>query len=83
MEIKKLVRPNIAKLKPYTSARSQFLEGVLLDANENPFGSTVTFYNEELNRYPDPNQTELRKKLAEFLKLNVRIFFLELDQTKL
>lgn len=75
MEIEKLVRPNIAKLKPYTSARSQYLEGVLLDANENPFGSTVTFYNEELNRYPDPNQTELRNKLAEFLNINSKNLF--------
>lgn len=58
-----LVRPNIRKLVPYRSARDDFKEGVLLDANENPFQnpaeSTV-----ELNRYPDPHHTSLKAKLA-------------------
>ena len=56
-EINKLVRKNILSLKPYSSARDEFsgTDGVFLDANENPFG--------ELNRYPDPHQKELKKKL--------------------
>jgi histidinol-phosphate aminotransferase len=58
-EINKLVRKNILALKPYSSARDEFSgkDGVFLDANENPFG--------ELNRYPDPHQMELKKKLSE------------------
>jgi len=58
-EINKLVRKNILSLKPYSSARDEFsgTDGVFLDANENPFG--------ELNRYPDPHQKELKKKLSE------------------
>ena len=36
--IDKLVRKNIIKLKPYTSARGSFLDGILLDANENSLG---------------------------------------------
>jgi histidinol-phosphate aminotransferase len=57
INIKNLVRPNIIRLKPYSSARDEFsgLEGVFLDANENPYGT--------LNRYPDPYQKELKKKL--------------------
>jgi histidinol-phosphate aminotransferase len=35
--LERLVRPNIRELKPYHSARQDFLSGVLLDANENSF----------------------------------------------
>lgn len=61
MNIENFVRPNILRLKPYSSARSEFSssDGIFLDANENPFGT--------FNRYPDPNQTELKKKLS-FIK---------------
>lgn len=58
-DLNALVRENIRSLVPYSSARSEFSgeAKVYLDANENPNG--------ELNRYPDPIQHELRKKLAE------------------
>jgi len=66
--IKQLVRNNIRKLKPYTSARDSHLEGILLDANENSMGSVANDpRNLQLNRYPDPSQTELRVKLANYL----------------
>lgn len=56
-----LVRPNVAKLKPYSSARDEFqstgTEMVFLDANENPFQTDV-------NRYPDPQQRTLKAELA-------------------
>ncbi len=57
-ELNSLVRENILRLKPYSSARDEFKgkEGVFLDANENPFG--------RLNRYPDPNQSALKAELA-------------------
>jgi len=61
-EILTLVRSNIKSLIPYSSARSLYKEGVLMDANEspyNPFGDGV-----ELNRYPDSDNTELRSKLS-------------------
>ena len=61
-DIKKWVRPNVLAMKPYASARSEFMssgaEMILLDANENPFESGV-------NRYPDPQQQELKQVLAE------------------
>ena len=64
MNIESLIRENIRALKPYHSARQDFLSGILLDANENSFGSALTVDNLSLNRYPDPNQRELRKTLA-------------------
>lgn len=54
-----LVRPSIARLKPYSSARDEF-EGdsaVFLDANESPYDSGV-------NRYPDPLQRQLKQRIA-------------------
>jgi len=46
-------------LKPYSSARDEFagVQGVFLDANENPFPT-------EVNRYPDPHHLALKQKLA-------------------
>lgn len=56
-----LVRENVRKLKPYSSARDEYSsdgsEMVFLDANENPFENGV-------NRYPDPHQRTLRSLLA-------------------
>ena len=68
-QINKLVRKNILSLKPYSSARDEFSgsEGVFLDANENPFG--------QLNRYPDPHQKALKKRLSEIKKLPVEYIF--------
>ena len=59
MNLDKLVRPNISKLTPYSSARNEFTgaAAVFLDANENPF-------NEPYNRYPDPLQREVKERLA-------------------
>lgn len=58
-KLEQLVRRNIARLKPYSSARQEFTgeAQVLLDANENP-------YNAPLNRYPDPMQTALKEQIA-------------------
>ncbi len=55
-----LLRANILDLKPYSSARDEFSgeAAVFLDANENPF-------NVPYNRYPDPYQSELKKRIAE------------------
>jgi histidinol-phosphate aminotransferase len=71
MKLEKLVRKNILNLKPYTSARDQYQDGVLLDANENSFGSVIESETKNLNRYPDPHQKELRKALSEYLKIDM------------
>lgn len=62
-DIKKLLRPGIAALKPYSSARDEFTgqASVFLDANENSLGSPL---EEDFSRYPDPLQTPLRQALA-------------------
>jgi len=56
--LKNIVRKNILTLKAYSSARDEYTgeASVYLDANENPFGN--------LNRYPDPQQKELKKSLG-------------------
>tara|TARA_R110000751_G_scaffold2470_4_gene13189 strand:- start:3964 stop:4998 length:1035 start_codon:yes stop_codon:yes gene_type:complete len=61
--INNLVRANIKALKPYSSARDEFkgTADVFLDANENPFG--------DLNRYPDPQQKEIKDKLSAIKKV--------------
>ncbi|MGD1044833.1 MAG: histidinol-phosphate transaminase [Bacteroidota bacterium] len=64
MNIESLIRTNIRALKPYHSARQDFLSGLLLDANENSFGSVLVDDGLSLNRYPDPYQRELRTILA-------------------
>ena len=59
-ELSQLVRPNIWRLSPYSSARDEYSgheAKVFLDANENP-------YNQPLNRYPDPLQHEVKVLLA-------------------
>lgn len=61
-DINNLVRENVKQLKPYSSARDEFedfdtADMVFLDANENPFQSGV-------NRYPDPQQSNVKVVLA-------------------
>ena len=64
-QIESLIRANIRELTPYRSARDDFHEGVLLDANENSYGSPIR-HELALNRYPDPLQNELREAIADF-----------------
>ena len=79
MDIKSLVRKNIIELKPYTSARDIYdsSEGILLDANENSFGSTfVEFNGLKLNRYPDPHQKDIREVTSDYYSIPFEnIFF--------
>lgn len=70
MNIEAIVRPNILKLQPYKSARGANMNGILLDANENPLGAAIDDAGiEELNRYPDPNQFEMKDKLSNYLHI--------------
>ncbi|MDT7830610.1 histidinol-phosphate transaminase [Pricia sp. S334] len=60
--LNKVTRENLKKLKPYSSARDEYVADgspmVFLDANENPFENGV-------NRYPDPRQRRLKSALAQ------------------
>jgi histidinol-phosphate aminotransferase len=77
MNIEKLVRKNILDLKPYTSARQSHTDGILLDANENSFGTVAEDLNDlDFNRYPDPYQKLLRKKTGDYLGIpGTNLFF--------
>ena len=69
--LQELTRPNIWKLKPYSSARDEYkgyTASVFLDANENP-------YNTPHNRYPDPMQCELKTLLSKIKKSVSRTYF--------
>lgn len=70
-----ILRENIAKLKPYTSARDEYSgEGeVFLDANENPLGSATQHHH---NRYPDPLQIDLKTEISKIKNVPVEQIFL-------
>ncbi|PIE48562.1 MAG: histidinol-phosphate transaminase [Flavobacteriales bacterium] len=60
-KMKNIIRKNVENLQPYSSARDEFTdfskEMIFIDANENP-------YNTGLNRYPDPHQSDLKKRIS-------------------
>lgn len=66
----KLVRENVLKLTPYSSARDEYKgkTGIFMDANENPFG--------KLNRYPDPNQRDLKAAISKLKGITAERIFL-------
>ena len=67
MNIKKLVKPNIRKLKAYHAAEVPCK--IKLDANESPYGLKV-LGSVMTNRYPDPEAKELRSLAAKDLGVN-------------
>lgn len=58
-DINTLVRDTIKSMKPYSSARDEFKgeAEIFLDANENPYPTNY-------NRYPDPLQLQVKKRLS-------------------
>ena len=66
-------RKSLLKLKPYQSAREEYINDgrkmILLDANENPFETSV-------NRYPDPLQMELKSQIAIWRKVGLEQIYL-------
>src|SRR5690554_1418573 len=73
--INKFLRPHIATLTPYSSARDEYSgkEGIFLDANENPLGSIT---DKNYNRYPDPYQLALKQRIAEIKEVSSSRIFL-------
>lgn len=61
-DLNRLLRDNIRKMLPYSSARDEFKDAsadmIFIDANENPFSNG-------LNRYPDPQQSLVKVELAQ------------------
>jgi len=74
-DLNKLLRENIKKVVPYSSARDEYkgTEGIFLDANENAFGSAGS---PAYNRYPDPLQRELKEKIAALKRVKPEQVFL-------
>lgn len=74
-DLQDIIRPNIKNLSPYSSARDEFQgeASVFLDANENSFGSPT---NGDYNRYPDPMQMVVKKRLSEIKGVPVQNIFL-------
>jgi histidinol-phosphate aminotransferase len=65
-----LIRENIKSIKAYSSARDEYKDAnvsemIFLDANENPFENGV-------NRYPDPNQNNVKQLLSEIKGIDKR-----------
>lgn len=66
--INNIVRENIKSLQSYSSARDEYkdtsnFDMIFLDANENPFENGV-------NRYPDPQQNEVKKLLSKIKNID-------------
>ena len=71
MDIRELLRENIRTLAPYSTARDEYQGelGIYLDANENP-------YDNNYNRYHDPHQKNLKRRLAEIKGVPVEKIFI-------
>lgn len=69
--IEKIIRNNIFRLTPYSSAREEFKgkANIWLDANENP-------YETEVNRYPDPYQTAFKTEISNLKGINTNQIFI-------
>ncbi|KAF8156650.1 aminotransferase class I and II-domain-containing protein [Crassisporium funariophilum] len=75
-DIEKVIRPNILALQPYRCARDDYKEGILLDANENALGHSISSPNDslpsdlhstldlDLHRYPDPSHPAIKSRVA-------------------
>ena len=73
--LENILRNNVKKLIPYSSARSEF-EGdarIFLDANENSLGSIL---NNNFHRYPDPLQKKLKERIAEIKNVSTENIFI-------
>ena len=70
-----LVRENVKRLTPYSSARDDFHgeAKVFLDANENSLGSPLPKW---YNRYPDPHQLKVKERLSAIKRIPVNNMFL-------
>jgi histidinol-phosphate aminotransferase len=65
------IRKNILNLAPYSTARDEYDGplGIYLDANESP-------YDNSYNRYPDPHQRLLKKRLSQIKNVPVDNIFI-------
>jgi len=71
MDYSNIIRKNIQKLAPYSTARDEAQSGlsVYLDANESPYENGV-------NRYPDPKQRELKGTISKIKSVSPENIFI-------
>lgn len=71
MDYNQLIRENIKALKPYSSARDEYIDlaEIKLDANENP-------YDSGFNRYPDPYQNKLKEAISNIKSVKKKQLFI-------
>ena len=74
-DVQQLLRDNIRRLTPYSSARDEFTGQALinLDANENSLGSPLTKW---YNRYPDPYQHLVKEAISKIKGVPVQNIFI-------
>lgn len=74
-DLNNILRENIKKLTPYSSARDEFSgeAKVFLDANENSLGSPLTKW---YNRYPDPYQHQVKDAISVIKGITTEHIFL-------
>ncbi|KAJ3980387.1 histidinol-phosphate aminotransferase [Lentinula detonsa] len=76
-DIEQVIRPNILALHPYRCARDDYKEGILLDANENALGHSISaqsppdnassfdpMLDMDLHRYPDPSHDPIKQRIT-------------------
>ncbi|KAI6165909.1 pyridoxal phosphate-dependent transferase [Pisolithus thermaeus] len=78
-DIEKVIRPNILSLHPYRCARDDYQDGILLDANENSQGHSISLLGKteellsvldaNLHRYPDPSHDHIKARIAQLRSL--------------
>ena len=73
--VEHVIRPNILSLHPYRCARDDYSEGILLDANENALGPSLSIADDDpnkqldLHRYPSPTFEDIKTRIAEMRDL--------------
>ncbi len=74
-DLNQVLRENIKKLVPYSSARDEFSgeASIYLDANENSYGSPLPRW---YNRYPDPLQKKVKESLSRIKSVPAENIFL-------
>ncbi|PFH48081.1 hypothetical protein AMATHDRAFT_81935 [Amanita thiersii Skay4041] len=77
-DLSRVIRPNILALQPYRCARDDYQSGILLDANENALGHSISISDTstdflqpiastlslDLHRYPDPSHPDIKSRVA-------------------
>lgn len=78
--IRRLVRPEVRELFPYSCQPKTTDQRIFLDGNENPYPIFLEIQDQirerlatlDLNRYPDPHAIRLRCKIAQYVATDIQ-----------